>query len=757
VAHPFAADRPITGRHEDLLGRASFSESFAGAIEGWRQNDSLVVALYGTWGSGKTSLRNMVVEFLRARSTIDVVEFSPWEWSSQEQIAEAFFDQIGQAVGRRGGKDARKRAAKWRAYAARLHLGATALRGPRGLMSGLLLLLGVVGLGSLAQSQWIRTTLAVIGAISVVLAGFLRWGGQVAQSFADALTARVEAEQQSPPDLKTELSSLLLSREQAVLVTIDDVDRLRPEEIRLLFQLIKVNADFPNLIYFLLFDRGLIEQALEADPVASGRDYLEKIVQVGFDIPQVERTRLEKVLFASLDELLRIPGVADRWDKQRWARLFVDGLRPFLENLRDIRRFVATLSFHVALLRREETLEVNPIDIIGLEALRVFEPAVYRALPGGKPALTTPQPDSSVFFDSADRDAWIGSLQKLINDLDTGHEEAVREILKELFPPAAPAFGGQSYGGLEERWMRDLRVCSPDFFDRYFLLGLPEEDLPQAALDGLLAVSGDRDALVGRLRVLQQEGRLETALARLEAYKQQIATEHSVSFITAMFDMGDDLSDESDDFFGISPAMHGVRIIHWHLKREPDAHARAQSLGEAMRQTTGLFLPVMTISIEDPRDGERGDPSEALVGESDLAQLKDLCVDMIRAAAASSRLRGHPRMLYILYRWKEWGADDEAEAWVSSVVLERDGLLNFLQATTHRVRSHTMGNYLAEDQNRVRLEDIESFVSADEILRLVDALDESGLTKGEARAVAAFRQALEGRAQGRSDEDWDAL
>jgi hypothetical protein len=53
---PFSADRPIRSKSEDLLGRSAFAESLATVVEGWTGNDSLVVALYGPWGIGKTSL-----------------------------------------------------------------------------------------------------------------------------------------------------------------------------------------------------------------------------------------------------------------------------------------------------------------------------------------------------------------------------------------------------------------------------------------------------------------------------------------------------------------------------------------------------------------------------------------------------------------------------------------------------------------------------------------------------------------------------
>jgi predicted KAP-like P-loop ATPase len=84
--HQFSADRPIISHKEDLLGRAGFAESLASAIKSWTGHDSLVIALYGPWGSGKSSIKNIIIESLRI-SKEDcpyIVEFNPWQWAGQE-------------------------------------------------------------------------------------------------------------------------------------------------------------------------------------------------------------------------------------------------------------------------------------------------------------------------------------------------------------------------------------------------------------------------------------------------------------------------------------------------------------------------------------------------------------------------------------------------------------------------------------------------------------------------------------------------
>src|SRR5690348_17038020 len=101
--HRFSTDRPILSKTEDLLSRSSFAESLASVIRGWTGNDSLGMALYGPWGSGKSSFKNMLLECLRDphKAVPTIVEFNPWQWAAQDQLAEAFFREISIALGKK--------------------------------------------------------------------------------------------------------------------------------------------------------------------------------------------------------------------------------------------------------------------------------------------------------------------------------------------------------------------------------------------------------------------------------------------------------------------------------------------------------------------------------------------------------------------------------------------------------------------------------------------------------------------------------
>ena len=332
--------------------------------------------------------------------------------------------------------------------------------------------------------------------------------------------------------------------------------------------------------------------------------------------------------------------------------------------------------------------------------------------------------------------------------------EPLESLLAELFPSAAWAFGGNNYANLEDRWYRDLRVGHPDVFDRYFQLDVPEGDISQAELDLVLAIAGDREQLSQLFRGFEGEGKLPALLDRLEAYKQVIPADHTLGFVTALFDIGDDLSDQSDEFIGIAPDMHAVRLIHWSLKSLPADWSAPDVLRQALSDTSGLFLPIRYVSIEVGKgSGAEGARDDRVLTETEAADLATACVAKIREAAASARLTSHRHLAYILYRWKEWGDGDEASAWARELLDEPDGVLILLGALVRPSRSIGMGEYVARVTWKLRLSEIEAFASLDDVrtrlANLADALDED-----QTRAVDAFRQADDRRQRGLPEDDW---
>jgi predicted KAP-like P-loop ATPase len=732
--HPFSADRPIIHSKEDLLGRLPFAKSMAEAIKRWQEKDSLVIALYGQWGSGKTSLKNMIVESFnegKAKGPL-VVEFNPWHWSGRDQLLKAFFHEIGLTL---GSSDitvtGKQRAERWQRYGAYLSMGASLSAS----LKEILPLFGIPGVGILCD-------LAEKG---------LAKSSQAIQEGAKGLKDTAAS---SLHELKRDITEDLRLLKRPILIVMDDIDRLTADEIRILFQIVKANADFPNLIYLLLFQRDIIEKSLDkSQGIISGKDFLEKIVQVGFDIPLIEKSKLERVLFAKLDELLTPLGDNERFDNRRWGNIFIPGIRPYFQSLRDVNRFIATLSFHISLFRNVESFEVNPIDLIALEVLRVFESDVYQRIPAAKFLLTERTDSSNHSKERQDIEKTL--IQSIIDQAPPENQQYVKEIFKELFPCIEWMLGGSRYGsGFADRWYRELRVCHPDVFQRYFHFSIPEGDVSQLDLDRILKNAGDRDKLVREFRALSERKLLGIALDRLESYKQMIDIKHALSFVTAIFDIGDELPESPSGFFVFGPDIHAYRIIFWYLMKEKDVSVRADILKKAMKASEGLFLPIYCAQSEVDKQERQKSPDMFLVAEKDVDALKTICICKISAASKSGFLQNHTKMLNILYCWRSWKSVEAPQAWVKRLIRSREGLLIFLKAVLQQSTSQGVGDYVAKITWYIRLKTIEDFITVDVLERKIKEIEIDKITPEEKRAVDAFNKALKRRQAGKSEDDW---
>lgn len=94
------ADVPIKESDQDLLRRVSFAERIATILSELSLEEGRVFAVRGQWGSGKTSLKNLVIEQLGSRKgSAEWMDFNPWQWGDGEAIAKALFQQIADKIG----------------------------------------------------------------------------------------------------------------------------------------------------------------------------------------------------------------------------------------------------------------------------------------------------------------------------------------------------------------------------------------------------------------------------------------------------------------------------------------------------------------------------------------------------------------------------------------------------------------------------------------------------------------------------------
>jgi predicted KAP-like P-loop ATPase len=698
----------------------------------------------------------MVLEGLREQHAPRplIIDFNPWQIANREGIGEAFFDEIGIALGKGEVVSGRKRKRllnRLRRYATRLKCGGTLLRV---LVQPIQVVLALSGLslllGRVIDLRWFYVPVG----LALLAVAVLLWLSKSAYQVVAFLAAGVETDRKNLSEIKSELATELQGLVAPVLVVMDDVDRLTPGELQEVFQLVKANGDLPNLVYLLLFERDVIEKHIQEVMKVRGCDYLEKIAQVAFDIPAIERRRVHQILSEGLDALIADGPVSRRFDQRRWGNIFVGALQHYFQTLRDVNRFLSTLAFQVSIFKGQGAFEVNPVDLIALEVLRVFEPRVYQTLPSLKAALT----ETHESRHGRTTEEIKQSLANLIGCASEATRPWVQEIVKQLFQPAEWVFGGMHYpSDFAPQWFRELRVCSKDAFDRYFHLTIPLGDVSQAVLEAILANASDRSKLRSQFAELRAQGLLDVALDRLEAYKQAIDISHADAFVTALFDVGDGLR-QGLGFFEISPARHAQRIIYWYLKQDQDMESRATALLRTIEATDGLILPVSFVSLIEPREPPAQEASqEEFIPAHSLKAAKDLCVAKIVAAASDGRLATCPDLTSLLFRWRDWAGPNDPRAFCAGMISDPKDALRFIQSFVRPVTTQGMGDRVPQLHPQIRTKELEAFVSLEGLDAVLEAVRRDALSAEDQGVLDVFAKAMERRRKGVSDDSPIAL
>ena len=335
---PLPGDNPISDHGADVFNRAGDADAFVREVLALDRTEGATVGVFGPWGSGKTSFVNLARRtFMRAK--VPVLDFNPWLFSGAEQLIERFFAEMSASMGMKNElKDIGEAFGK---YGAAFNAVAGAV-----------------------------STLLAMPQIGTMVKAIIETAGNVSQRESiDALRNRIEG--------------ALRCRDKPIVVVLDDVDRLSAPEIREVFKLVRLTASFPNVIYIVLCDRQRVEGALNEQGL-SGRDYLEKIIQWCFDLPEVPANLLAWQLFKAIENALADIENPGPFEEDVWADIREDIIRPLIRNMRDVRRYAIAIRATVGRLEGQ----VARTDVLALEAIRLFLPDVFRLLPGAVDGLT---------------------------------------------------------------------------------------------------------------------------------------------------------------------------------------------------------------------------------------------------------------------------------------------------------------------------------------------------------------------------------
>ncbi len=335
-------DQPIKSNENDEYERNGFVQQLSRTLVDFdaKASKGLVVGLCGEWGSGKSSLLNMLEENLKSIFTNEVVivRFEPWLISSRDSLIMHFMSDLQLSI-----LESKSIEPKLKKEIGRL-------------------------MSKYDQYLDFGIDLTTDLASKFVPYGYLtKIAGKGLKLAKNSIKTKDKTLYETKLELESELNKIVLP----IVVLIDEVDRLEDHEIFEIMRLVKAVANFPKISYLIAYDINRVIEVLggkDRSELASekGRSYLEKIVQFQVQIPALFEEEVIELVRLSIKKI--VPNFLpsnNRYDLNRYS-VFENIIIPkFIRTPRDVKRIFGTFnSLHIVMAS-----EVNWIDLLGYSIL----------------------------------------------------------------------------------------------------------------------------------------------------------------------------------------------------------------------------------------------------------------------------------------------------------------------------------------------------------------------------------------------------
>lgn len=439
------SDEPIKTEHDDVLGWEPYAKLVAKALFNPSSNDSMVYAIDGPWGSGKSSLLNLIGEQLaklnREKKADEkytvIVNYRPWNVAlDQNAIIKEFFD-VFVRTSKLGNRSFKVAAAK-------------------------ALLIANASLDSAVS------LCKIFHRPEGILLKSLR--GLVKPFVGFAKAALNDDKELSKAKEKLE-KKLRKQKALRFLVIIDDLDRLNRDEIRLVVQLIKAVGNLPNVSYLLAIDWKIVAKALDGEQTGesgTGESYLSKIIQDRIPVPPVNKFRLRDLVKVSLDNIFERYNEKCDWTFQPLLRYVL-----MISNLREAKKYIRSIDFYAGAFGDS----VDASDLAAIVAIKMLDPDLYRLIIKYRSSLL-----GQNFHDESNKEF---NKEALATRLGKESQTYCLAVCSDLFPNMFRSIDKN------DEVVTNNHLRNPEVFDRFAQMMLSDGDDPIARIVNAASLDGD--------------------------------------------------------------------------------------------------------------------------------------------------------------------------------------------------------------------------------------------------------------------------
>lgn len=415
------SDGSINEFGQDKLNRQDFMERIIKGIIEYRDKDSLVIGLEGNWGSGKTSILNIIEKELENKGAA-VFKFNPWNFSIRKQLASDFFEQFSLFLGSRSNlKESLKEVSK-------------------SLMKIALILKPITTIGE---------AIPIVGNVGKIVKGVKRLG-----SSYEKISDIIDLE-----SIKKGVEKALGEGDEKIIIFIDDLDRLLDSEICEVLQFVKGVGDLKNIIYILAYDKQIVINSLDKVTSNKGEEYLKKIVQIQMELPIITSTKIgflfkDEIENLFHDKILKM----ESYELEYLCEVFEEILMFLPKTIRDLKKIMNNIRFG-----RSAIESLNLTDYILIKSLETINYDIYKLIKENKDLLVV---STKIKLEEKE-------ILNLLSNLSRENKVLMETILRIIFEKRQENIPTNK----KIAYQTPRRICSSVYFYDYFTGNAEKKEL----------------------------------------------------------------------------------------------------------------------------------------------------------------------------------------------------------------------------------------------------------------------------------------
>jgi len=328
-------DQPLTvesALENDKLNRREFAET-AFRILTRPDNSGFAISVEGGWGSGKSSILAMIEQLFSHPVQVSlnpiVVHFNPWLIGDRDALLQEFLKGIASEI------------------------------------------------GHCDKSKKARQVATSIVEYAEIASSIVPGSGPV-KAVMELIKKAIKEDRKHPHieliDQKSKIEKSLNVFNKIIIVIIDDIDRLSPQEVFEIIRVIKAVGDLPSIRYICAWDPIYVSRALENASIPHADTYLDKIIQVRLPLPLLSDIDKRALFYGALSQLGK-EALDEHFQggEELLESFYFRALIPMISHLRDINRIFNITSTIEPKLRGEIVLP----DIIGMATIMAKAPRIF--------------------------------------------------------------------------------------------------------------------------------------------------------------------------------------------------------------------------------------------------------------------------------------------------------------------------------------------------------------------------------------------